>query len=137
MWRRDACQGSPIFSNSAYWFLRIWVILLSAKCSLPRPLDPALAIANRFMKLAGAVWRGPWSHRPADHLYASWQLGNFRRTGGQCSFPFIFSEIYLAERNEDQAVPTEVGRYGGHRSKLGDEFVMGGCSAIESASSTP
>jgi hypothetical protein len=77
MWRRDACQGSPIFSNSAYWFLRIWVILLSAKCSLPRPLDPALAIANRFMKLAGAVWRGPWSHRPADHLYASWQLGNF------------------------------------------------------------
>lgn len=26
---------------------------------------------------AGAVWRGPWSARPADHLYVSWQIGNF------------------------------------------------------------
>jgi porin len=26
---------------------------------------------------AGAVWRGPWSRRPADHLYTSWQIGSF------------------------------------------------------------
>jgi porin len=26
---------------------------------------------------AGTVWRGPWSRRPADHLYTSWQIGNF------------------------------------------------------------
>ena len=26
---------------------------------------------------AGAVWRGPWSRRPADHLYATWQIGTF------------------------------------------------------------
>ena len=26
---------------------------------------------------AGALWRGPWSRRPADHLYTSWQIGSF------------------------------------------------------------
>jgi hypothetical protein len=50
---------------------------------------------------------------------------------------FIFSEIYLAEKNEDRAVPAEVGRYGGYPSKSGHDFVMGGCSATESASSAP
>ena len=26
---------------------------------------------------AGAVWRGPWSRRPADHFYTSLQIGSF------------------------------------------------------------
>jgi porin len=25
----------------------------------------------------GSLWRGPVSSRPADHFYATWQIGNF------------------------------------------------------------
>ena len=39
---------------------------------------------------AGTVWRGPWSARPADHLYTSWQIGSF-------SEPYAQSQEQSAE----------------------------------------
>lgn len=64
---------------------------------------------------AGAVWRGPWSRRPADHLYATWQIGNFSepyaRSVGQSSagaFESVLNAGYIFQITKEFSVQPDI-----------------------------
>ncbi len=64
---------------------------------------------------AGIVWRGPWEARPADHLYASWQIGNFSepyaRSIGQSSagaFESVLNAGYIFQIRKEFSVQPDI-----------------------------
>jgi porin len=64
---------------------------------------------------AGTVWRGPWSRRPADHLYTSWQIGNFSKpyaqSVGQSSsgaFESVLNTGYIIQITEEFSVQPDI-----------------------------
>ncbi len=64
---------------------------------------------------AGAVWRGPWSARPADHLYSSWQIGSFSepyaRSQGQSAngaFESVLNAGYVIQITKEFSVQPDV-----------------------------
>jgi porin len=64
---------------------------------------------------AGAVWRGPWSRRPADHLYATWQIGNFSepyaRSVGQSSagaFESVLNAGYIFQITKEFSIQPDI-----------------------------
>jgi porin len=64
---------------------------------------------------AGTVWRGPWSRRPADHLYTSWQIGNFSepyaQSVGQSSsgaFESVLNAGYIIQITKEFSVQPDI-----------------------------
>ena len=64
---------------------------------------------------AGTVWRGPWSVRPYDHLYTSWQIGSFSepyaQTQGQTSagaFESVLNAGYIFQITKEFSVQPDV-----------------------------
>jgi porin len=64
---------------------------------------------------AGTVWRGPWSRRPADHLYTSWQIGSFSepyaRSQGQSSdgaFESVLNAGYIIQITKEFSVQPDI-----------------------------
>jgi len=64
---------------------------------------------------AGTVWRGPWSQRPADHLYTSWQIGSFSepyaRSQGQSSdgaFESVLNAGYIIQITKEFSVQPDI-----------------------------
>jgi porin len=64
---------------------------------------------------AGAVWRGPWSRRRADHLYATWQIGTFSepyaRSVGQSSagaFESVLNAGYIFQITKEFSVQPDI-----------------------------
>jgi porin len=64
---------------------------------------------------AGAVWRGPWSRRPADHLYTSWQIGSFSepyaRSLGQSAsgaFESVLNAGYIFQITKEFSVQPDI-----------------------------
>lgn len=58
---------------------------------------------------AGAVWRGPWSARPNDHLFGVWQIGSF-------------SEPYARSQGESAAGALESVLNAGYVIQITKEF---------------
>jgi len=64
---------------------------------------------------AGTVWRGPWSRRPADHLYTSWQIGSFSepyaRSVNQSSngaFESVLNAGYIVQITKEFSVQPDI-----------------------------
>jgi porin len=64
---------------------------------------------------AGALWRGPWSRRPADHLYTSWQIGSFSepyaRSVGQSAsgaFESVLNAGYIFQITKEFSVQPDI-----------------------------
>jgi porin len=64
---------------------------------------------------AGTVWRGPWSQRPADHLYTSWQIGSFSepyaQSVGQSSsgaFESVLNAGYIIQITKEFSVQADI-----------------------------
>ncbi|MEN9469891.1 MAG: hypothetical protein RL630_1624 [Verrucomicrobiota bacterium] len=89
---------------------------------------------------AGAVWRGPWSARPADHLYALWQIGTFSepytRSVGQSSagaFESVLNAGYIFQITKEFSVQPDIqyiiqpGGFG----QTGNALVLGLQVAVE------
>jgi porin len=64
---------------------------------------------------AGAVWRGPWSARPDDHLYTSWQIGNFsepyarsQETSASGAFESVLNAGYIFQITKEFSVQPDI-----------------------------
>jgi porin len=64
---------------------------------------------------AGTVWRGPWSRRPADHFYASWQIGNFSEPYAQSvnqsvdgAFESVLNAGYVIQITKEFSVQPDI-----------------------------
>jgi porin len=64
---------------------------------------------------AGTVWRGPWSRRPADHLYTSWQMGSYSepyaQSVGQSSsgaFESVLNTGYIIQISKEFSVQPDI-----------------------------
>jgi porin len=64
---------------------------------------------------AGTVLRGPWSRRPADHLYTSWQIGSFSepyaQSVGQSSsgaFESVLNAGYIIQITKEFSVQPDI-----------------------------
>jgi porin len=64
---------------------------------------------------AGTVWRGPWSRRPADHLYTSWQIGNFSQPYAQSvdqsssgAFESVLNAGYIIQITKEFSVQPDI-----------------------------
>ncbi len=64
---------------------------------------------------AGTVWRGPWSARPHDHLYTSWQIGSFSepyaQSQGQSSagaFESVLNAGYIIQITKEFSVQPDI-----------------------------
>jgi porin len=64
---------------------------------------------------AGAVWRGPWSVRPTDHLYGTWQIGSFSepyaRSQGQSAsgaFESVLNIGYVFQITKEFSVQPDI-----------------------------
>jgi len=64
---------------------------------------------------AGAVWRGPWEERPADHLYGTWQIGSFSepyaQSQGQSSadaFESVLNAGYVIQITKEFSVQPDI-----------------------------
>ena len=89
---------------------------------------------------AGAVWRGPWSDRPMDHLYGTWQIGSFSepyaRSVGQSASGALESVLnagYVIQITKEFSVQPDV-QYiiqPGGFSQSGNALVLGLQVAIE------
>ena len=89
---------------------------------------------------AGAVWRGPWEARPSDHLYASWQIGNFsepyaRRQEASVSgaFESVLNAGYIFQITKEFSVQPDIQyilRPGGF-GQYGNALVLGLQIAVE------
>lgn len=89
---------------------------------------------------AGAVWRGPWSARPNDHLYTSWQIGNFSEpyarspeTSASGAFEAVLTAGYIFQITKEFSVQPDIqyiiqpGGFG----QYGNALVLGMQIAIE------
>ena len=89
---------------------------------------------------AGPVWRGPWSARPADHLYSSWQIGSFSepyaQSQGQSSagaFESVLNAGYVIQITKEFSVQPDIqyiiqpGGFG----QYGNALVLGLQIAVE------
>jgi porin len=64
---------------------------------------------------AGTVWRGPWSRRPADHLYTSWQIGSFSEPYAQSvgqsasgAFESVLNAGYIIQITKEFSVQPDI-----------------------------
>jgi len=64
---------------------------------------------------AGTVWRGPWSRRPADHFYTSWQIGNFSEPYAQSvnqsvdgAFESVLNAGYIIQITKEFSVQPDI-----------------------------
>jgi porin len=64
---------------------------------------------------AGTVWRGPWSARPADHLYSSWQIGSFSEPYAQSqgqsaegAFESVLNAGYVIQITKEFSVQPDI-----------------------------
>jgi len=83
---------------------------------------------------AGTFWRGPWSARPTDHLYALWQIGTFSepyaRSVGQPSagaFESVLNAGYIFQITKEFSVQPDIQyiiRPGGF-GQAGNALVLG------------
>lgn len=89
---------------------------------------------------AGAAWRGPWSVRSADHLYAVWQIGTFSepyaRSVGESSsgaFESVLNAGYIFQITKEFSVQPDIQyiiRPGGF-GQSGNALVLGLQVAVE------
>jgi porin len=63
----------------------------------------------------GGVWRGPWSARPMDHFYGTWQIGSFSepyaRSVGQSSagaFESVLNAGYIFQITKEFSVQPDI-----------------------------
>lgn len=64
---------------------------------------------------AGTVWLGPWSARPADHLYSSWQIGSFSEPYAQSqgqsaegAFESVLNAGYVIQITKEFSVQPDI-----------------------------
>jgi porin len=89
---------------------------------------------------AGTFWRGPWSARPTDHLYALWQIGTFSqpyaRSVGQSSagaFESVLNAGYIFQITKEFSIQPDIQyiiRPGGF-GESGNALVLGLQVAVE------
>ena len=83
---------------------------------------------------AGPVWRGPWSARPNDHLYGSWQIGSFsgpyaesRGQSANGAFESVLNAGYIIQITKEFSVQPDIQyiiRPGGF-GQYGNALVLG------------